>query len=68
MSYTEYDEYLYKRDSREPFPEQDYLDECDTCNGTPHSHVCRKCHQSISSAACDAFNGLCRNCYNKGGS
>lgn len=50
-------------DPREPFDaepddftEQDW---CDTCAGTPNSHVCLTCFKSISSSICERLGGFC---------
>ena len=49
-----------KLDPREAFTGSN---ECDTCAGAPHSHVCRYCKQSITGLECDAYSGLCRKCH-----
>lgn len=50
-------------DPREPFHD---LDECDTCDGAPDSHVCRCCHTSMWGYTCESNAGLCDKCYRRG--
>jgi hypothetical protein len=46
-------------DPREPFDDFEGQNWCDTCAGTPDSHVCLNCLRAITSALCERLSGFC---------